>query len=385
VSTAPQGWQDPRTNWQAADIVHPSDFNRVEGNIEAIESGSRTLDPSQAPTGNTGSLRQLLDWFANRLKAISGEANWYDDVGQSLKAHRDATSAHGATSSATANRLVLRDASGRAKFAQGTSTGDAVVYPVPVTSLKRAQGTMSSGVGAVFAVHQYAFASPLRGSRASGGANSVGIILGAQNYNQSSTRQWVGMRLESSTYGWGAAPTLNLQTGSPEVPVTWDYLTASGHPRVWAALDDLGEIVSIWEAEDPADPEWPDEPPFEPEEGLVLIQVEPPDEKLLKAVAERLERVPMPQGFTRSIYASDPPPRAIRTMSARQLQERGLEEPPDIREVLSIADRDRKYWYLQLYMRQASRLLHDHRASTLVPLYREMCRVDRRTGRLVLR
>ena len=36
-------------------------------------------------------------------------------------------------------------------------------------------------------------------------------------------------------------------------------------------------------------------------------------------------------------------------------------------------------------MRQASRLLHDHRASTLVPLYREMCRVDRRTGRLVLR
>src|SRR5690606_7368440 len=205
------------------------------------------------------------------------------------------------------------------------------------------------------------------------------------NYNQSSTRQWVGMRLESSTYGWGAAPTLNLQTGSPEVPVTWDYLTASGHPRVWAALDDLGEIVSIWEAEDPADPEWPDEPPFEPEEGLVLIQVEPPDEKLLKAVAERLERVPMPQGFTRSIYASDPPPRAIRTMFARQLQERGLEEPPDIREVLSIADRDRKYWYLQLYMRQASRLLHDHRASTLVHLYREMCRVDRRTGRLVLR
>ncbi|WP_461369129.1 hypothetical protein [Candidatus Darwinibacter acetoxidans] len=167
--------------------------------------------------------------------------------------------------------------------------------------------------------------------------------------------------------------------------VTWDYLTASGHPRVWAALDDLGEIVSIWEAEDPADPEFPDEPPFEPEEGLVLVQVEAPDEKLLGAVAERLERAPMPQGFTRSIYAADPPPRAVRAMFARQLQERGLEEPPDIREALSIADRDRRYWYLQLYMRQASRLLHDHRASTLVPLYREMCRVDRRTGRLVLR
>src|SRR5690606_40480381 len=103
------------------------------------------------------------------LNATAGDAHWSDAEGHILKAYRDATSAHGATSSATANRLVLRDASGRAKFAQGTSTGDAVVYPVPVTSLKRAQGTMSSGVGAVFAVHQYAFASPLRGSRASGG------------------------------------------------------------------------------------------------------------------------------------------------------------------------------------------------------------------------
>src|SRR5690606_31199 len=150
-------------------------------------------------------------------KAISGEANWYDDVGQSLKAHRDATSAHGATSSATANRLVIRDGSGRAKVAQGTSPGDAVVYPVPVTILKTAQGTMSSAVSVVFAVHQYAFASPLRGSRVpgTGGAYSVGIILGAQNYDQASTRQWAGMRLEQTAYAWSGIPTLNLQTGSP--------------------------------------------------------------------------------------------------------------------------------------------------------------------------
>lgn len=388
MSSQPTGWQTPRTNWKSADVPLPTDLNRIEGNIQAIESGSRTLDPSQVPSGDSGSLRQILSWFANRLKAITGASNWYDAPATTLaaaKSHIDATSGiHGATSSATANRLVIRDGSGRAKFAQGASTGDAVVYPVPVTSLKRAQGTMSgSSVGNVFAVHQYAFASPLRGSRTSGDAVSVGIILGAQDYDQSSTRQWVGM-MGRENYRWGDFAH-SLYATSPSVSVTWDYLTASGHPRVWAALDDLGEIVAVWEAEDPADPEWPDEPPFEPEEGLVLIQVEPPDEKLLGAVAERLERAPMPQGFTRSIYAADQPPRALRAMFARQLQERGLEEPPDIREVLSIADRDRKYWYLQLYMRQASRLLHDHRASTLVPLYREMCRVDRRTGRLVLR
>ena len=85
MSTAPQGWQTPKTNWQAADIVHPSDLNRIEGNIQAIESGSRTLDPSQVPSGNSGSLRQILSWFANRIKAIMGTTNWWDAPPVTLK------------------------------------------------------------------------------------------------------------------------------------------------------------------------------------------------------------------------------------------------------------------------------------------------------------
>ncbi len=128
MSTAPQGWQNPKTNWQAADIVHPSDFNRIEGNIQAIESGSRTLDPSQAPSGNTGSLRQLLDWFANRIRAITGAANWYNAPATTLaatKSHMDATSGiHGATSSATANRIIIRDSAGRAKVAAPSAASD---------------------------------------------------------------------------------------------------------------------------------------------------------------------------------------------------------------------------------------------------------------------
>ena len=78
MSTAPQGWQNPRTNWQAADIVHPSDFNRIEGDLQAVELGSRTVDQSLAPSGNSGTLRQFLSWFANRIKAIMGTTNWWD-------------------------------------------------------------------------------------------------------------------------------------------------------------------------------------------------------------------------------------------------------------------------------------------------------------------
>lgn len=40
--------------------------------------GSRTVDQDLAPTGSTGTLTQLLSWFANRIKAITGKSNWYD-------------------------------------------------------------------------------------------------------------------------------------------------------------------------------------------------------------------------------------------------------------------------------------------------------------------
>ena len=128
MSTAPQGWQNPKTNWQAADIVHPSDFNRIEGNIQAIESGQRTLDPTQAPSGNQGTLRQMLDWFANRIRAITGGNNWWDAPATTLaaaKSHIDATSGiHGATSAATPNRIIIRDSAGRAKVAAPSASDD---------------------------------------------------------------------------------------------------------------------------------------------------------------------------------------------------------------------------------------------------------------------
>ena len=128
MSTAPQGWQNPKTNWDSKDPVGVSDLNRMEGNPLAIETGDRTLDPAQAPTGNTGTLRQILSWFANRIKAIMGTTNWWDAPPTTLaatKSHMDATSGiHGATSSATANRIIIRDSAGRAKVAAPSASDD---------------------------------------------------------------------------------------------------------------------------------------------------------------------------------------------------------------------------------------------------------------------
>lgn len=148
--TAPQGWQNPKTSYSAEDVLTPEQFERIEGNAYATELGARTIDPSQAPTGNVGTLRQFLDWLANRIRAITGKTNWYDAPDTTLaaaKQHIDAaaphsghetpsgaqakvdahaagTNVHGATSAATANRIMMRDAAGRAKVAAPSAADD---------------------------------------------------------------------------------------------------------------------------------------------------------------------------------------------------------------------------------------------------------------------
>lgn len=127
MSTAPSGFQTPKNNWQPADVVQASDLNRIEGNINAIEQGARTLDQAQAPSGNEGSLRQILSWLANRIRAILGTTNWFDAPPitlQSTKAHTEAGAAHGATSQAVAAKIIARDAYGRAKVAAPSAADD---------------------------------------------------------------------------------------------------------------------------------------------------------------------------------------------------------------------------------------------------------------------
>ena len=85
MSTAPSGYQNPKTNWAAPDVPLPDDFNRIEGNQAATETGSRTLDQALASPANVGTLRQILSWFAGRLKAITGKTYWYEAPVKSLE------------------------------------------------------------------------------------------------------------------------------------------------------------------------------------------------------------------------------------------------------------------------------------------------------------
>ncbi|HHV62131.1 MAG TPA: hypothetical protein GXX51_05775 [Firmicutes bacterium] len=55
-----------------------------DGAVTDAKVGNRTVDQAQAPTGNTGALTQLFSWIVNRIKAITGATNWFDNPVASL-------------------------------------------------------------------------------------------------------------------------------------------------------------------------------------------------------------------------------------------------------------------------------------------------------------
>ena len=84
MSTAPDGWGAPKTNWLTSDPIHNTDLTRIETNANATELGNRTLDQALVAPANAGTLRQILSWFAGRIRAITGATNWWDTPATTL-------------------------------------------------------------------------------------------------------------------------------------------------------------------------------------------------------------------------------------------------------------------------------------------------------------
>ena len=96
MSGAPTGWSAPKVTWVASDAIGSSDLNRAEGNSLAIETGSRTLDQALASPANTGTLRQIISWFAGRIRAITGKTNWWEAPVKDIEQLNTDTTTHAA-------------------------------------------------------------------------------------------------------------------------------------------------------------------------------------------------------------------------------------------------------------------------------------------------
>lgn len=90
-----------------AAVVRPQD----------VPAAEVTVDPASAPTGNAGTVGQLLGWLANRLKAITGAANWWSTPATTLAATAQHIGAGGtAHATATTSAAGFMSAADKAKI-----------------------------------------------------------------------------------------------------------------------------------------------------------------------------------------------------------------------------------------------------------------------------
>ncbi len=53
--------------------------------VGQLKNTTLTANASLIPTGNVGSIEQLISWITNRIKIMTGTANWYDPIAELAK------------------------------------------------------------------------------------------------------------------------------------------------------------------------------------------------------------------------------------------------------------------------------------------------------------
>ena len=81
-------WSTPKTDYAGNYSPTPTDFNRIEGNIDYIENDSRTPSQTATPTAS-GKLSVLLNFIVTQIKKITGGANWYTAPVTTIEALND--------------------------------------------------------------------------------------------------------------------------------------------------------------------------------------------------------------------------------------------------------------------------------------------------------
>ena len=79
----------------AIKAVEDKTANAPDNSVSDNAIGERTPNASLVPTSpGTGKLGQVLSWVTNRIKAITGKANWWDNPAKSLQQLADDHAAH---------------------------------------------------------------------------------------------------------------------------------------------------------------------------------------------------------------------------------------------------------------------------------------------------
>jgi len=144
---------------------------------------------------------------------------------------------------------------------------------------------------------------------------------------------------------------------------------------MWAICDTLsGEILRVWESEDPVDVEFPDEPPIAATPGTTVFQITDclNDPTIWRMAHTQLQAVrTMPKWIAGSVYKDVTNPQALASaLIERTFTKRGKWEKEDLTDIRGIdaignVSPQQRRWRYQLWLREISRILEDRRRPKL--------------------
>lgn len=201
--------------------------------VQAASTSEYTVDDTQTPTGNAGTLATLLNWISHMIKAITGKANWRTAPTRTLEQCVD-------SAGLTVDRVP--NASGARTLSDS---------PIAVSSGKVGIGITSSLTGKLHIKSTDATAAVRVENTYSGNGVDVSMVGAGGGVAISHTGTGHGITMSKSSSGRGLHLThsgsgdclsvSNTNTGNGLV-VT---LTGSGKGAVITTLDTIGVQVSM--------------------------------------------------------------------------------------------------------------------------------------------
>jgi hypothetical protein len=304
----------------------PSNVNGVvpKSYVDAIAPGAGSIGTAQLQDDAVTGAKMAHGTITATNLAVSA-------VGTSNIADGNITEAKLQNSSVSVNKLATNSVSNtkyqslsitNGKIANATiSQSKLASNSVGISQIKFGSGSVSGALVTTFAVHQYAFASPWASWDTGASSSPPGWTIGYSNVHATIVRYWVG--LSAGTFAW-------------------DYLTGSENSDLWLIIAPTGEIMTSWEAEDPVNDLFPDEPvidmtPEQKEQGLRVINARhvfqsPAYLQGLRTLSAHTYR-DLPQWAQRSKHKDERTCQDLTNRLAKDLfAKRGVEMPPSIDE-----------------------------------------------------